>query len=388
MKAVQIIVAPDSFKGSMSAVEVASAMEKGILSVFPDAQVIKLPIADGGEGTTETLVSATGGRFMKTKVMGPLGNTVEAVWGILGDGKTAVLEMAAASGLTLISKDERNPQITTTYGTGQLIEAALDQGIRKLIIGIGGSATNDGGSGMARALGVKFLDLEEQELPHGGAALRKLARIDISQLDKRLGETTILVASDVDNPLCGPKGASAVYGPQKGATPMMVEELDQALKNYALIAKKTVAKDVLERPGAGAAGGLGAGLMLFTPAQLRPGVQLVLEVTGFEEKVKQADFVITGEGRTDFQTAHGKAPVGVAKAAQKNNVPTLCISGGLGSGAEDVYAKGIEGLMSIVPQPMNLEECINSAEKLIQGATSRLCRILRVGMGISYKAKA
>lgn len=387
MKAVQIIVAPDSFKGSMSAVDVANAMEKGILSVFTDAQVIKLPIADGGEGTTETLVSATGGHFMKTEVMGPLGNAVEAVWGILGDGKTAVLEMAAASGLTLITKEERNPQITTTYGTGQLIKAALDQGIRKLIIGIGGSATNDGGSGMARALGVKFLDSEGQELPHGGAALGRLAKIDISQIDKRLDETTILVASDVDNPLCGPKGASAVYGPQKGATPIMVEELDQALKNYALLAEQTVAKDVLVRPGAGAAGGLGAGLMLFTPAQLRPGVQLVLEVTGFEEKVKLADFVITGEGRTDFQTAHGKAPVGVAQAAQKYNVPTLCISGGLGTGAEDVYTKGIEGLMSIVPQPMDLEECINFAEKLIQEATIRLCRILRVGMGIHTKLK-
>lgn len=382
----KIVVAPDSFKGSLSAVDVANAMEKGILSVFKDAQVVKLPIADGGEGTTETLVMATGGHFIKTNVMGPLGKTVEAVWGILGDGKTAVLEMAAASGITLIAKEERNPQITTTYGTGQLIKAALDQGIRKLIIGIGGSATNDGGSGMARALGVKFLDAEGQELPNGGAALTRLDRIDLSQLDQRLNETTILVASDVDNPLCGPHGASAVYGPQKGATPMMVEELDKALEHYAIIAKNTMAEDVLERPGAGAAGGLGAGLMLFTPAQLRPGVKLVLDVIGFEEKVKQADFVITGEGRTDFQTAHGKAPVGVAQAARKYNIPTFCISGGLGQGCEEVYSQGIAGLLSIVPEPMDLEECINSADELIQGAASRLCRIIRTGMEISYKA--
>ena len=375
-----ILVAPDSYKGSLSALEVANAMEKGILSVFPETKVTKVPIADGGEGTTDALVTATGGRLMRTKVMGPLEDTVEARWGILGDGLTAVIEMAAASGLPLISKTQYNPLITTTYGTGQLIKAALDEGIRKLIIGIGGSATNDGGAGMASALGVKFLDEFNHELPNGGASLNKLAKLDLSELDSRLKETTILVACDVDNPLCGLSGASAVYGPQKGATPAMVDELDQALNHYAHLAKLITNKDVAEYPGAGAAGGLGAGLMFFTSAELRPGIQIVLEAADFEEKVKQADLVITGEGRTDFQTAYGKAPVGVAKLAQKYNVPTLCLSGGLGPGCEDVLEQGIAGLMSIVPEPMSLVECLASAEELVYKSSARLCRLLRVGM--------
>lgn len=375
----RIVVAPDSFKGSLSSIEVANAMEQGILSLFPDAVVIKIPIADGGEGTIDALVTATGGRMMRTEVMGPLGGLVKASWGILGDEKTAVIEMAAASGLPLVPQGERNPLITTTYGTGQLIKAALDHGIRKLIIGIGGSATNDGGAGMARALGVKFFDSLDNELPSGGAALKSLAKIDLSKIDPRLAETSILVACDVDNPLCGPRGASAVYGPQKGATPAMVSELDQALRHYANISKLSLGKDIAESPGAGAAGGLGAGMMIFTSAQLRPGVQIVLEATNFEDKVKHADLVITGEGRTDFQTAHGKAPVGVAKLAMKYNVPTVCLSGGLGSGCDEVYKHGIDGLMSIVPQPMTLEECIDSSEELVQKATARLCRIIQVG---------
>lgn len=381
----RIIVAPDSYKGSLSAIEVANAMERGIFAVFTDAQVSKVPIADGGEGTVDALVTATGGQLKQTTVNGPLGDAVEAHWGILGDKKTAVIEMAAASGLTLIPNQQRNPLVTTTYGTGQLIKAALDKGMRKLIIGIGGSATNDGGTGMAKALGVKFLDSFENELPEGGAALRNLARIDVSELDPRLAETTILVACDVDNPLYGPRGASAVYGPQKGATPAMVEELDQALKHYAEVAKLSFGKDVALNPGAGAAGGLGAGLMLFTQAELRPGVQIVLEATGFEEKVKLVDLVITGEGRTDFQTAFGKAPVGVASIAKKFNVPAVCLSGGLGSGSEDVLEHGIKGLMSIVPQPMTLEECLSSAEELVQAATARICRLISVGMILSQK---
>lgn len=376
----RIVVAPDSYKGSLSAPEVANAMERGILAVFPEAQVTKVPIADGGEGTTEALVTATGGRIVYQQVMGPLGDVVEARWGILGDGKTAVIEVAAASGLTLLSKEKRNPLLATTYGTGQLIKAALDQGIRKLIIGIGGSATNDGGAGMARALGAKFLDQSNNELPNGGAALKNLAKIDVSQLDSRLAETTILLACDVDNPLCGPRGASTVYGPQKGATPAMVAELDQALKHYAELAKSITGKDVAETPGAGAAGGLGAGLLIFTPSELRPGIQIILETAGFEEKVKHADLVITGEGRTDMQTAHGKAPVGVATLAQKYNVPTLCLSGGLGPGHEDVLQQGISGLMSIVPQPMTLEECMVDVDDLVAAATGRLCRLVQVGM--------
>lgn len=375
----RIIVAPDSFKGSLSAVGVATAIEQGILSVWPQAEVKKVPIADGGEGTVEALVTATGGVILHENVMGPLGDPVEAHWGLLGDNETAVIEMAAASGITLIDKEKRDPRVTTTYGTGQLIKAALDRGIRKLIIGIGGSATNDGGAGMAQALGVKFLNIEGSELPPGGAALARLASIDIANLDPRLAETTVLVACDVNNPLCGPKGASAVYGPQKGATPKMVAELDAALANYAAVAKAVTAKDVAEFPGAGAAGGLGAGLLLFTSAQLKPGVQIILETTGFKDLVQQADLVITGEGETDFQTAFGKAPVGVAKIAAQYNVPAICLSGGLGNGYEDVLQHGIAGFMSIVPKPMTLDECMSSAAHLIRGATVRMCRLLEVG---------
>jgi glycerate kinase len=372
-------VAPDSFKGSLSAVGVATTIEQGILSVWPEAEVKKVPIADGGEGTVDALVTATGGRILYEKVMGPLGDMVEASWGILGDNETAVIEMATASGLTLVEKEKRDPRVATTYGTGQLIKAALDRGIRKLIIGIGGSATNDGGVGMAQALGVKFLDNEGNELPRGGAALVKLASIDITSIDPKLAETIIFVACDVNNPLCGPNGASAVYGPQKGATPEMVAELDAALKIYAGVTKLATGKDVAEIPGAGAAGGLGAGLLLFTNAQLKPGVQIVLEATGFENLVKKTDLVITGEGATDFQTAFGKAPVGVAQIAEQYNVPTICLSGGLGNGHEDVLQHGIDGLMSIVPKPMTLDECMVAASELIKAATIRLCRLIEVG---------
>jgi glycerate kinase len=359
-------------------------MEEGILSVFPSAQVYKIPIADGGEGTVEALVTATKGRMMEQTVTGPLGNPLQACWGILGDGETAVIEMAAASGLTLVPRDQRNPCITTTYGTGQLIKTALDQGIRKLIIGIGGSATNDGGTGMAQALGARFLDASGKELPQGGAALAELAVIDLTGIDPRLQQASILVACDVDNPLCGPRGASAVYGPQKGATPEMVAELDQALAKFAAVAKTTTGRDVSEYPGAGAAGGLGAGFLFFTNAQLKPGVEIVLEATGFADIVKEAHFVITGEGNTDFQTAFGKAPVGVAKIATQYNIPVVCLSGGLGKGAENVLEQGISGLMSIVPHPISLDECISSAHQLIQAAAARLCRLLIAGSQINW----
>lgn len=378
----RIIVAPDSYKGSLSAVAVAEAMEAGILSVFPGAQVHKVPIADGGEGTVEAFITATGGRMMNQTVRDPLGNSIEAYWGILGDGETAVIEMAAASGLPLVPPDKRDPRITTTYGTGQLIKAALEQGIRKLIIGIGGSATNDGGAGMAQALGARFLNKDGQEIPYGGAALADLAKIDLTNMDPRLAETAISVACDVDNPLCGAKGASAVYGPQKGATPALVAQLDQALKQFATVAKAATGRDVAEYPGAGAAGGLGAGLLFFTNAQLRPGVELILDITDFESIVQGASLVITGEGATDFQTAFGKAPVGVAKIASQYQVPTLCLSGTLGQGCETVLQQGIAGLMSITPRPLSLEECLNSAQELVQDAAARLCQTLRVGMKI------
>ncbi|GMB01033.1 glycerate kinase [Pelosinus sp. IPA-1] len=378
----RIVVAPDSYKGSVSAVGTANAMEKGIKAVFPEAEVVKVPIADGGEGTVEALVTATNGQIIYQDVVDPLGCTISSYWGILGDGKTAVIEMAAASGLPLVPNEKRNPRVTTTYGTGQLIKAALDRGLKKIIIGIGGSATNDGGCGMAQALGGKFLDADGQELSFGGAALAKLNKVDLSDMDARLGSTVIIVACDVDNPLCGPKGATAVYGPQKGASPEMVIELDAALKNFASKVGEATGKNIAEHPGAGAAGGLGAGLLFFTNAVLRPGVEIVLETTGFESLVKSAQLVITGEGRTDFQTAFGKAPVGVAKLAKKYNVSTICLSGGLGQGYEDVLKQGIDGLMSTVPCPMTLEECIEHGAEFIEMGTKRLCQVIKVGMEI------
>jgi glycerate kinase len=378
----RIIVAPDSYKGSVSALGVAQAMERGIHAVFPEAQVQKVPIADGGEGTVEALVAATGGRFEHTEVPGPLGEPVRAAWGVTGDGQTAVIEMAAASGLPLVPRELRDPRITSTEGTGWLLKAALDAGLRKIVIGIGGSATNDGGTGLARALGVRFLDADGKPLPQGGAALAQLKTIDLAGLDPRLLETEIMVACDVDNPLTGPRGASAVYGPQKGATPEMVQELDRALGVYALVAASATGRDVAGLSGAGAAGGLGAGMLWFTPARLRPGVEIVLEATGFEAMMAGADLVITGEGRTDAQTAMGKAPVGVAAVAKRHGVPVVCLSGGLIEGADDVLACGIDALMSIVPQPLSLDECVSRGAELIESAAARVCRLIRVGMGM------
>ena len=378
----RFVVAPDSYKGSLSALAAAEAMERGIKRVFPEAEVVKVPIADGGEGTVEALLVATGGRRLEKVVRGPLGESVRAHFGVLGDGVTAVIEMAAASGLPLVPKERRDPRITTTYGTGELVREALDQGLRKLVVGIGGSATNDGGTGLARALGVRFLDAAGQDLPEGGAALARLARIDLAGQDPRLEEAQILVACDVDNPLTGEKGASAVYGPQKGATPEMVRELDLALGHYAKVAKAATSRDVADLPGAGAAGGLGAGLLFFTPARLRPGVEIVLEATRFDQLVEGADLVITGEGRTDFQTAMGKAPVGVAEQAKRHGVKVVCLSGGLGDGADDVLARGVDAVASVVPEPMSLEACMARGAALVEAGAARVCRLVKVGRAL------
>lgn len=375
-----ILVAPDSYKGSLSAVAVADAMEQGIRSVFPNARVTKVPIADGGEGTVEALLAAAGGQVVLQNVTGPLGNSVEAHWGILGDGRTGVIEMAAASGLALVPANRRDPRVTTTYGTGELIRAALDRGLHRLIIGIGGSATNDGGAGMIQALGGRFLDAAGNELARGGSELARLSSIDLAGLDPRLSDVEILVACDVDNPLCGPHGASAVYGPQKGASPEMVTELDGALGKYARIAEMATGKDVAQVPGAGAAGGLGAGFLFFTGARLQSGVQIVLEAVDFGRLVREADLVITGEGNTDHQTARGKAPVGVARIAKQFDVPVVCLSGGLGDGSDEVLDEGIDALASIVDGPASLDECIASARELLQAAAARVCRMIRVGL--------
>ncbi len=373
----KVVIAPDSYKGCLSALEVAKAMERGVLSVFPTAEVRKIPIADGGEGTVAALVTATDGQLRQAEVTDPLGNKISAHWGVLGDGRTAVIEMAAASGLPLVPKEKRDPRVTTTYGTGELIKAALADGLAKIIIGIGGSATNDGGTGMARALGVRFLDAAGREVAAGGGSLAEICQIDTTGLDPRLKNTEIVVACDVDNPLCGTRGASAVFGPQKGATPEMVQQLDAGLAKYASCARQATGRDVAEKAGAGAAGGLGAGLMFFTPAQLKPGVEIVLDAVGFSDIVRDADFVITGEGRTDFQTAFGKAPVGVAKVAKTHGAPVFCISGGLGEGADDVLAQGIDAVMSICDRPLSLEECMAAGAQLIEPAAARLCRIVK-----------
>ena len=378
----RIVIAPDSFKGSVSALCVAEALARGVLKVFPGAEVRKVPIADGGEGTVEALVSATGGQLKTAQVSGPLGEMRTAQWGILGDASTAVIEMAAASGLPLVAAGQRDPRITCTYGTGELIRAALDAGLRRIIVGIGGSATNDGGSGMARALGARFLAQDGSQLPPGGGALVRLSHIDITDLDPRLLDAEIMVACDVDNPLCGPRGASAVFGPQKGATAEMVQELDAALGRFADCARAASGRNVATLAGAGAAGGLGAGLMFFTPARLKPGVDIVLDAVGFADLVKDAAFVITGEGRTDFQTAYGKAPVGVARVAKQFGVPVFCISGGLGDGADDVLAQGIDAIMSICKRPLSLEECMQDAASLIEEAATRLCRIIKVRIAL------
>ncbi|CAK7061339.1 MAG: Glycerate 2-kinase [Desulfovibrio sp.] len=376
----RIVFAPDSYKGSLSAMEVAKAMQAGALRVFPHAKTDLVPIADGGEGTVDALVAATGGSARHSAVRGPLGKTVTAKWGILGDGKTAVIEMAEASGLPLLKRDELDAMSASTYGTGELVKAALDEGVTTIILGIGGSATNDGGAGFAQALGAKFYAICGNELPPGGATLKHLATIDLSALDPRLAATNIRVACDVDNPLYGPRGASAVFGPQKGASPDQVAELDAALAAFAVKAVEATGKShVADTPGAGAAGGLGAGLMYFAGAELLPGVSLVLEAVNFDERVQNASFVFTGEGRTDFQTAYGKAPVGVALAAKKYGVPVFCLSGGLGKGANDVYAHGIDAVCSIAPGPISLDECLENGAVLLEDAAERICRIVKAG---------
>ncbi len=379
----RVVIAPDSFKGSLSAQAAAEAMARGVRAVFPEAELRLVPIADGGEGTVDALVSATGGRIAETRVTGPLGEPVLARWGVLGDGATAVIEMAAASGLSLVPAERRDPRVTSTRGTGELIRAALDAGLHRLVIGIGGSATNDGGAGMARALGIRFLDAARRELPEGGAALVRLERIDLLGADPRLAGAEILVACDVDNPLTGPRGAAAVYGPQKGATPEMIAALDLALARFARVAAAATGREVSTVPGAGAAGGLGAGFLLFTAARLRPGVEIVLEATGFDALVQGAALVLTGEGRTDFQTAMGKAPVGVAEVARRHGVPVICLSGGLGPGADEVLSRGVDALAGMAPAPMALEDAMRDAGALLEAAAARACRLVRVGMRVS-----
>ncbi|MBV9281039.1 MAG: glycerate kinase [Chloroflexi bacterium] len=381
----KIVIAPQAFKGSLEAPEVAEAIGRGITQVWPRSELVILPVADGGEGTVRAMVQASGGRVVTTRVLGPLGQPVNAAWGILGDGEAAVIEMAAASGLPLLRRSERDPLRATTYGTGELIRHALDQGVRKLIIGIGGSATNDGGAGMAEALGARFLDESGRDLPRGGGALGRLDRIDTSSLDPRLQDVEVQVACDVNNPLTGPSGASHVYGPQKGADTAMARELDANLERYAEILKRDLARDVRDLPGAGAAGGLGAGLLAFTRAQLCPGVDIVFEAIKLDQHLRDAQLVFTGEGRMDSQDIYGKAPMEVAKRAHRLGIPSVAIVGSTGRDYRVVFDHGLDAVIGTVNRPMSLDRAIAETGRLIAEAAMRACRLIAAGMKVQQR---
>jgi len=385
----RIVVAPDSFKGALSARDVCDAMRLGIARAVPDAEIIAVPMADGGEGTVQSLTDATRGRLVARRVCGPLGDEVDAAFGILGDGETAVIEMAAASGLPLVPPSQRNPLLATTYGTGELIRAALNEGARKLIIGIGGSATTDGGAGMAQALGVRFLGAGGQVLARGlgGGALKDVERIDVSGLDPRLAGTETVVACDVDNPLCGPRGAAYVYGPQKGATPEQVEALDRNLAHFADVIERDLGKNIRGLPGAGAAGGLGAGLVAFLDAVLRPGVDIVTEVTRLREHLKSADLVITGEGQIDAQTLRGKTPIGVAKTAKEFGLPVIAIGGSIADDADVITGSEIDVVVGIADRPLSLEEAMapSTAKVLVTRTAQRVAKLIETGRAMTVR---
>ncbi len=375
----KIVIAPDSYKGSIYAYDAAKAMADGVRRVLPDAEVVLVPVADGGDGTLETLVETSGGRIMTSEVTGPLGNRVSAQWGAMGDGVTAVAEMARTSGLALVRPEQRDPLNATTYGLGEIILEALEAGFRRFILGIGGSATNDAGAGMAQALGVRLLDADGADLPPGGAALARLARIDTSGLDPRAADADFDVACDVNNPLTGPEGASAVYGPQKGATPAIVQQLDAALAHFAGVVKRDLGADVDGVPGSGAAGGLGGGIMAFLGGRLRPGVDIVLDTVDLASRLDGASLIITGEGCMDFQTVYNKAPIGVARLAGEHGIPVIGVSGSLGDGFTDVHEHGISAAVAITHAPMTLDEATDRAAELIASATEQAMRLVSVG---------
>lgn len=373
------VLAPDSFKESMSAKRACEAMERGIRKVLPDAEILHVPMADGGEGTVDALVDGSKGTRVEVVVSGPLPTEkVTTYYGLLADQKTAVMEMAKANGIELLAERKRNPLLTSTYGTGEMIKSALEHGVEKIIIGIGGSVTNDGGAGMAQALGVRLLDEAGRELSVGGGALAKLATVDITNVDPRLKNTEIIIASDVTNPLTGPTGASVVFGPQKGATPEMVNELDSNLVHYAEVIKRDLTIDVKNQPGAGAAGGLGAGLLVFTGASLRSGVELVTELTHLEDKISQADYVFTGEGGMDFQTKFGKAPYGVAKAAKKYHKPVFACAGYIGEQVEVLYDEGITAIFGILGKSGSLDDALQAGEANLERTVENIVRVLCV----------
>ena len=375
----RVVIAPDKFKGSLTALEAAEAMARGLSRVDPSAEIDRVPMADGGEGTVAALVAATGGSYRTVTVTGPLGEPVAASFGLLGDGRTAVLEMASASGLWLVPPALRDPLRATTRGTGQLLLAALEAGARRVIVGIGGSATNDGGAGLGQALGFRLLDSHGRELEPGGGELDRLARIERTDQVAVLGSATIAVACDVTNPLCGPQGASAVYGPQKGATPEMVERLDRNLGHFADIVARDLDVAVRDIPGSGAAGGLGGGLVAFAGGRLEGGVNLVIEAVNLRDRLHAADLCLTGEGALDGQSAFGKTAVGVARLAHSLGCPTLAIAGSIGPGAEAVLEQGVDAYFSICPGPVHIDEAIERASELLENATAQAVRAFLAG---------
>ncbi len=377
----KIVIAPDSYKESLSALEVATQIELGLLEIFPEAQCIKIPMADGGEGTVQAMVEATQGHRVDVIVTSPLGEPVTGFYGLSGDGHTAVIEMAAASGLALVPHAQRNPLWTTSYGTGELIAAALDAGARHLILGIGGSATNDGGAGAMQALGVQMFDADDQPLPPGGLALAQLARISLDSLAPRVGEVRFEIAADVNNPLCGPHGASAIFGPQKGASPQQVQQLDAALGHFADHCARVLPTDVRDEPGSGAAGGLGFAAKAFLGAQFRAGVEVVADLVGLDAAVRGADLVITGEGRFDAQTLRGKTPFGVARIARQHGVPVIVIAGTLGEGYEQMYSHGVDAAFALPSGPISLEQACSEAPRLLRERAADIARVWRVAAG-------
>ena len=371
----KIVIAPDSFKDSLDAAGVARAIAQGLAGVLPQAELIECPMADGGEGTMDAILAATTGELRRETVRGPLGEPVEAGWGWLPETRTAIIEMAQASGLQLLATEQRDACRSSTWGTGQLIAAALDAGAKRIVLAIGGSATNDGGSGMLRALGLRLLDAEGQALEEGGLALSRLATLDASRLDARLAEVQVEVAADVDNPLCGPHGASAIFGPQKGASPEQVAALDQALGHFADHSAQALGEDVREFPGCGAAGGMGFAARAFMGARFRPGVEVVAELVGLDELVQGADLVITGEGRFDAQTLRGKTPLGVARVAKRHGAPVVVIAGTLGAGYEALYQHGIDAAFALASGPMTLQQACAEAPALLEARAGDIARL-------------
>ena len=371
----KIVIAPQGFKGGISGLDAARAIARGVLAAVPDAETVLLPVADGGDGTLHALVDATGGEIFTSTVTGPINQQVEAQWGVMGDGRTAVIEMARASGLAIVPPRRRNPKVTTTLGTGEILKEALERGYERVIVGLGGSATNDGGAGMAVALGVRFLDSFGNALPTGGAALARLDRIDTSGLMSQIASAEIIAATDVTNPLCGPDGASAVYGPQKGASQEVVAELDAALHNLANVVKRDVGRDVLDTPGAGAAGGLGAGLIAFAGAKIQLGIDMVCQVLDFDSHLAGADLVITGEGRADHSTVFDKAPVGVARHAKAHGVPTVLLAGSLGPGHEELYDHGVDSVICISDGAMSFQQALGRTGTMLEGTAERAVRL-------------